>query len=224
VITDPAEQRGPLTPFERGFYVLLLTVILGLFAAEIADDFHPRKLAVPFFLLSWPILLIVHEGGHALAAAFFNWRVRLVVIGAGRLFGRMRFGGVPVEFRVIPLSGYVQPIPRDLRFPRLKMALIYLAGPGIEMLLVAILVGYLGPGYFLRESDEVPVIAMQAFAVCALYGAVTNLIPVPFQKGETWAVSDGLGFFRSWTIPDEEFEAMMHAPPVEYDEPDWGEG
>jgi Zn-dependent protease len=219
VINDPAEERGPLTPFERGFYVLLFTVILGLFAAEIADDFQPRKLAVPFFLLSWPVLLVIHESGHALAAGFFGWRVRLIVIGAGRLFGRMRVGGVPVEFRAIPLSGYVQPVPRDLRFPRLKMALIYLAGPGIEILLVLALGAYLGPGYFLRTSDEIPVIALQAFAVCALFGACMNLIPVPFQQGSASAVSDGLSFFRSWTMPDEEFEALMRAPPVEYDEP-----
>src|SRR5262245_26149896 len=95
-IRDPGEQSGPMTPFERGFYVLILTIILGLFAADVIRDYVPAKLAILFFLLVTPPLLVLHEGGHALVAHLLGWRVRLIVIGVNRQVTWFRIGRVPV--------------------------------------------------------------------------------------------------------------------------------
>ena len=55
-----------------------------------------------------------------------------MVIGFGRVVGTLHIRGVPIQFRMYPLSGFALPAPRNLNAPRLKMALIYLAGPGAE--------------------------------------------------------------------------------------------
>lgn len=209
------DQRGPTTPFERGFYVFVFTVILALLGAEIISDFKPVKLATLFFLLFWPPLLVLHEAGHALMADLLGWEVRRMVIGFNKEVWRVHVRGVPIIINLIPLGGYVIPAPRNLSAPRLKLALIYLAGPGIELLLLAGLVGALGPQLFVTSSDDYGVIAMQALAVAILFGAVTNLIPVPFTDGSRRGVSDGLGFFRSFTLPEDHFVAMMQAEPEE---------
>lgn len=214
------DQPGPATPFERGFYVFVMTVILALLGAEIIHDFKPVKLAALFFILFWPLLLVVHEAGHALMADLLGWEVRRVVIGFNKEVWRFQLRGIPVIIHLIPLGGYVIPAPRNLSAPRLKLALIYLAGPGIELLLLASLVGAMGLHLFITPSDDYGVIALQALAVAILFGAASNLIPVPYRDGSRQGVSDGLGFFRSFTLPDHHFITLMQVEPEEEEDPD----
>lgn len=215
---EPGEEAGPLTSFERGFYTLLLTIVLGLFAAEIIRDYHPGKLAAFFFVLFWPPLVVVHELGHASMAWLLGWRVRRIVIGLNREVWRTNFGGCRVEWRLLPLGGYVLPSPGNLIAPRLKNALIYAAGPGVELLLLGVLVLALGPAVFLDYSEDLGVVALKALALVILYGAITNLIPLPITVGGKFAVSDGLGIIRSFTLSDDDFRSMMFSPEEEEEE------
>jgi Peptidase family M50 len=221
---NQGEQGGPATPFERGFYVFVMTVILALLGAEIITDFKPVKLAALFFLLFWPLLLILHEAGHALMSDLLNWEVRRMVIGFNKEVWRFRFRGVPIIIKLIPVGGYIISAPRNLSHPRLKSALIYLAGPGIELLLLAGLVGGFGLPLFLTPSEDYGVIALQALAVAIVWGAVTNLLPLPYDNNGRWSWSDGLGFIRSFSLPNSYFAALMESAPEE-DEPqdDWWE-
>jgi hypothetical protein len=219
----PDEQQEPMTPFERGFYALVLTVILGLFAADIIRDYVPAKLAILFFLLFMPPLLVLHEAGHALMAHLLGWRVRIIVIGMHRQVTWFRVGRVPVFINMLPLSGYVIPTPVNLNYPRLKLALIYFAGPGIELLLLAILVAVLGPQVFLTRSDDIGVLALQALAIAILYGAILNLVPIPFPSQAGSAASDGLGILRSLTLSDGELREMILSPEVEKRLEEWWE-
>src|SRR5207248_7565842 len=87
---DAHDQSGPVTPFERNFYIFVLTVFLGLLAAEIIKDYQPVKLAVLFIILFWPPLVVLHEAGHALMADLLGWEVRRIVIGLNREVWRFR--------------------------------------------------------------------------------------------------------------------------------------
>ncbi len=69
-------------------------VLLRLFLViELAQEFTVQKLSVPFFLLSWVVLLLLHEGGHALMAWILGWRVERICIGAGRVRHQRRLRG-----------------------------------------------------------------------------------------------------------------------------------
>ena len=198
-------DRGPETPNEWGVMVIIALTFAALIGLELAKDFTVAKLSVPFFLISWVILLVVHEFGHALAARFLGWKVDLVCIGAGKVRFRRRILGMPVEFRTIPVSGFAQPRPTDLISPQLKQSVIYAAGPGVELLLVAVIAALVGPETLLHRSEEVWIVALQSFCVAAIFGAGFNLIPFSHQTRDGVAWSDGLGMIMSWRIPTSAF-------------------
>jgi hypothetical protein len=212
MISPELPDRSPQTPNEWGILVIL-SFFFGLFLViELAREFTVQKLSVPFFLLSWVVLLFLHEGGHALMAWILGWRVDRICIGAGRVRHQRHVFGVPVEFRTLPLTGFVVPRPVDLRAARLKLSLIYSAGPGIELLAVGLLALLLGTDRLLSPSESPAMIAVQSFCVAALLGAGLNLIPLPHATREGRAWSDGLGMIAAWGLSDEDLERLRDNP------------
>lgn len=201
-------DRSPQTPNEWGLLVVL-SFFFGLFLVlELAQEFRMEKLSVPFFLLSWVVLLVLHEFGHALMARLLGWRVERISIGTGKIRWERLFLGMPVEFRTLPLSGFVLPRPVDLTAPRLKQCLIYAAGPGIELLAVVLLAWLVGTDRLLAASAHPGMIAMQSFCVAAIFGAGFNLIPLSHRTGGGTAWSDGLGMILCWRTTDEDYRRM----------------
>ena len=136
------------------------TFVTGLLVAEVVVDYEPRKLTALFVFFAWLPLVAIHELGHAFCAKLLGWRVCQVVIGYGPRLGNLRILGLEVEFRLFPLEGFVLPAPRTLRGVRWKSSLIYLAGPGVELLLV--LLCWLAVGETLYAStEEIPLLALQ---------------------------------------------------------------
>ena len=121
-----------------------------------------------------------------------------------------------VEFRTIPLAGFMRPRSRDRICPRLKLCLIYAAGPGIEIALVILLGFAIEFDRLASRSESIPVIVAQGFSVAALLGAFLNLLPFP-HRSDSGAVSwsDGLGMLMSWRLPDEFFAAPATRPDAE---------
>lgn len=182
----------------------------GLFTAEIIRDFQIAKLSLPFFLVSWVLLLAIHEFGHALTARALGWRVELVSLGFGQVRRKLHILGMKVEIRTLPLSGFVRPRPLDLISPRLKNFLIYAAGPGIEILIVLMIALLVGPSNLLQRSASMPLVATQSFCLAALLGAILNLIPLPHRNddgSQSW--SDGLGMLLCWSLPDSYYAEQM---------------
>ena len=193
--TDPSFERPPNPRGERMFYGILLLAMLGLFACELIFNYEPRKISALFFLTSWILLLVIHEFGHALMAWICGWGVKCIVIGVGRTIRTFHFRGVPIEFRLFPVSGYVVPIPKDHRSVHLKNGLIYAAGPGIELWLAGCIFMMLGSQTVFSLSNHWAHLFAQSFAAAAVVGAVMNLIPFPIRSGNDgeWTPSDGLG-------------------------------
>ncbi len=184
---------------------LLLT---GLFLAELAVDYTPAKISMLLVLLFWLPLLVLHELGHAIAARAVGWHVDEMVIGFGKELFRFRYGHTLVRVRLLPIEGYVQPHPTSLAGARWKNALIYLAGPGIEILLAFALWLVVGDALTVNSTDY-GVIATQSLALGALMGAGFNLLPYATGNG----VSDGLGAILSLFANDELFRhrlALQH--------------
>lgn len=194
---DPAPQRGPLTRQERQFYAVFLLALMGLFAAEVFTNYQPAKLSALLFIVFWFPLLALHEFGHAIVAVALHWRVEHIVIGVGRVVSRFQIGKAQVELRLLPIEGFVRSVPKDLRFPGLKHALIYFAGPGIEILLAGMIVWLVGAQRMFTKTDDYTIIFWQSLAAASTMGAVLNLVPHSAQTVNGIVPNDGLGIILS---------------------------
>ncbi len=125
-----------------------------------------------------------------------GWKIKRVVLGVGKVIGYWRWFRAPVEVRALPFEGFVQIAPKTQRHARFKHALIYFAGPGIELLLfLLIAMGLGGFDALFTFTDDYSRIALQSFAFAALIGAVLNLVPQGVTTQEGYTPNDGMGIF-----------------------------
>lgn len=200
-------------PASRGEFITLYGVIgvfLVLIALEILSNYEPRKLGALLFVLWWMPLVFLHEFGHALIARLLGWRISRTVIGFGRIVWQGRMFGAPLELRMVPIEGFVQIAPQDTLGARFKHALIYFAGPGIELLLFfGIMFAMGGVSEFFRIEDDYGRLALQALAFAALVGAVVNLIPMGVVTKEGTTPNDGMGIILSLFSKDEAYQQWV---------------
>lgn len=199
----------PSTKGEKAFLIIGVLIFLGMMFMEILSDYEPRKLGAVLILLFWIPLLFLHEFGHAVMAKMLGWHVRKTVIGVGQVLIRTTFFNAPMEIRMLPLEGFVQIAPVNLHYPRLKNALIYFAGPGIELLLFFIIMGILGTGQMFVANDDYFTITLQSLAYAALVGAVINLIPVGILTNDGRTPNDGLGIILCLFQPEENYQRWI---------------
>lgn len=204
---DPAPRR-PTTRSERWVMGLFALALCGLGVAELLSDQDPRKLSVVFVMLCWYPLIVLHELGHALCARFLGFHVHEIVLGFGPELIRFRTLGAQVIVRLLPAGGYVLPSPDRVAAARSRSALIYLAGPAIELAAATLVVALIGPESFFVQTTDWPLLAAQSFALAAVMGAVTNLIPT----AAAGSASDGLGLWRSLWASDAHFAYQMAHP------------
>jgi len=177
-------------------------ILLAIF-----DDFTHGRLSVLFILLFWVPLLVLHEAGHAIVARLLGWQVREIVIGFGRELWRWKIGDTRVVVKLAPVEGYVLPAPHSAQRMRLKSMLIYAAGPGAELLLLAGMLFVLGTDYVFGTSGDVTQIAAKSLAIAILLGAGFNLLPFSTGGG----VSDGLGILSSPFMSDATIQMRLIA-------------
>ena len=199
----------PRTRLDRIIIWTFSVLVFGGFAVELLFPFEPVKLSAPFFLVWWCVLTMAHEWAHALAARWVGWRVEHVEIGFGKTLWRTRMAGSTVAFKAFPIIGFVSVVPANLKHPRTKNALIYAAGPGIELCLAFLVGCSLGTATLLEQNDSAIVIASQSFVLAALAGALLNLLPFSPTPGH---MSDGYALLKSPFLPRVHFESLMLRP------------
>jgi hypothetical protein len=219
---------GPRGAFEWWFSAVVLLVIVGLLVAGVFVDFRQEKLMALFIPLFWVLLLPLHEAGHAVVAGLLGWYVGQVVIGWGKPWARFRCGQANVEIRALPLEGFVRTVPTNLNHPRLKSALIYFAGPGVELLLLLILLIAIGPGTLLTLSPSIPLLAAQSLALAIVISSFINLMPHSVVTEDGPIANDGLGILNSFLVSEAHFAEMIGSRYndredhwEEYDPADW---
>ncbi len=214
---DPHDRNRPsppMTPGERWILAAVTLLFFGLLAVEILTGFSPAKAGALFFPLAWIPLVVLHEFGHAAMTRLCGWKAEKLVIGFGRSVTKFRLGQTLVELRAFPIEGFVmsRPHPGKLRFPRLKLSLIYAAGPGIEILLLLAIYAALGDR-LLTPSQDIPIIAAQSVALAIAFGVILNLIPI--SPSGVW--SDGQGIIMSWLIPHHWFKIWSRGEEIDLD-------
>ena len=195
------DDRKPETHGDKFFLILFAMALIVLFGIEIADNFSPAKSGAILFVFFWVPMLVLHELGHALVAKFFGWKLNEISLGFGTTITSFKALGTTVKVNKFPLEGFVNCEPGSATYSNWKHALIYFAGPGIELIVVALIGAHLGFDNLFRPSTSYSVIALQSCAYAALVGAVMNLIPMSVKHGDGYSMSDGAGIlaclFRS---------------------------
>ncbi len=209
-------DKTPASKAEITFLVVISVIFLFMMSMEIITNYEPRKLGALLFVVFWIPLLFIHEFGHAIMAKVLGWRVRRIVIGFGKVLSTTRLLGAPMEIRSIPLEGFVQIAPKNLKLARLKHALIYFAGPGIELLVFFTIMQMLGglEALFTINNDYTR-IALQSFAFAALAGAVINLIPIGIITKDGSTPNDGLGIILCLFTTPTDYELWIKEDQVE---------
>ena len=203
------KDKDPSSRGEKIFLIVVTLLFLFMMSMEMISNYEPRKLGMLFFILFWVPLLFLHEFGHALMAKVCGWSVQRTVIGLGGVLHKTTLFGAPMEIRMIPLEGFVSIAPKDLHWVRIKHALIYFAGPGIELLVFLLIMLFLGTDQIFALHDNYYQIALQSLAFAALVGAVINLIPLGIRTAEGTAPNDGLGIITSLTSSRMDYEMWI---------------
>jgi hypothetical protein len=210
-----ADRASTQAVFERRVLVGFVLLFFGLLAAEVVRDFTPVKLTAVVFVLAWLPLVAVHELGHALAAWMCGWHIAGVAIGQGRALATFHVRGVPVRVGRLPVGGFVAIAPRHLRQVRLRSALIYLAGPGLPLVLLGVLALLVGPTRLVTRTHDLGLLALQAVSAAIVVGAAANLLPHYARRVDPilgpLAPSDGMGVIMSFVWPRARFERMRRA-------------
>ncbi len=203
------KDKGAGSKGERIFILIITLLFFFMMCMEMLNNYEPRKLSMVFFILFWVPLLFLHEFGHAMMAKLCGWHVKRTVIGLGRVLLNTRLFGAPMEIRMIPLEGFVSIAPRSLKNVRGKHALIYFAGPGIELLVFLGIGLFLGMDQLFSQNDNYYQIALQSLAFAALVGAVINLVPIGITTENGSTPNDGLGIILSLTSSQREYKEWL---------------
>ena len=203
-------DKEPSSKTEKIFLIVISIAFLFMMTMEISTNFEPKKLGALLFVVFWIPLLFIHEFGHALMAKILGWQVKRIVLGVGKIMMATRLFNAPVEIRSIPLEGFVQIAPKTVKLARFKHALIFFAGPGIELLVVFMITYWLG-GFeqlFIVTNDYTR-IALQGFAFAALAGAILNLIPLGIVTKDGSTPNDGMGILLCLFSSEMDYEMWI---------------
>lgn len=211
--TRAAPVAWDLSPRWQRFFRGLAAVVGGLMTFGIFLLFlglgSQRELGFPFVILGMLVpgllcVLILHEGGHWLAARLAG--MKTVLIGLGWLEFQLRRRGARLRWRKRPrgIGGYVIAHPDPKRDLRRSMMQLALGGPLMNLLAAAIC-GLIA--IWLERSNA------QAFwmlwALLHLSAGLLNLMPSMIGAFAT----DGLTWLRAWrnrsdTLPGATFTAL----------------
>src|SRR5205085_2797681 len=99
----------------------------------------------------------------------------------------------------------------------------YFAGPGSELLLLAVLGAFLGPSTLLIQAESISMLAVQSLAVAILASAFFNLVPHLATTQHGMVPNDGLGILRSFWLPTSHYAAMIGKTFADEPEEEWQE-
>jgi tetratricopeptide (TPR) repeat protein len=168
-------------------------LVLVMIVAGALNLFPSRSLHPVWYLVFLPIIVVVHEAGHAVASLLLGHRVVEIRIGAGPAL-RLNAGRTQILIGVLPLSGHVASGSSSAVGFRWKRAVIVAAGPATNALMFGAGLLYL-PSSLLRE-----------FAVVNAFVLINNLLPFSQRTPLGPQPNDGLALIRTLFDPAAELE------------------
>ena len=168
-------------------------LVLVMVVAGWLNLFPSRSLHPVWYLLFLPIIVVIHEAGHAVASLLLGHRIYELRIGAGPAL-HLNVGRTRILIGAIPVSGHVASgSPNALGF-RWRQLVIIAAGPATNALMFG--VGVLAlPSSLFRE-----------FAIVNAFVLINNLLPFSQRTPLGPQANDGLALVRTLFDPAAELE------------------
>ncbi len=172
-----------------------LLTVLGALAWPFLIVIHrDGELTLPvmlFGILVSPVIVLLHELGHALTGRALGLEIGLISIGHGPIVRKLLVGQVPVHLHAFPLSGRVYLGAPSLHLLRTRVWLATLMGPMTNAILIVTAV-------FAWDALE-PLTGEGPLAIWVVLNAIIvvgTLYPYRYQEaGQTYR-SDGLALFE----------------------------
>jgi Flp pilus assembly protein TadD len=143
-------------------------------------------------LVALIVSTVVHEAAHALVGRALGFGVMSVSLGRGRAVWARKVGATQIVLQVVPFTGATRVVAASTRWLRLRLMLLYAAGPASNLLLLAACIP------LLSERDTLDALVVRPAPVLALalangMLALFNLIPHPprVRRGVRSLGSDG---------------------------------
>lgn len=178
--------------------ILALNVVFGLIGF-VTLWLNPASTVghvfVNLFLIQFVILpsVIVHEFAHAIVGKLCGLTVLKIWIGRGKTIYRLKFFGFDTEFKMIPVGGLTFLTHGFKSKLRVRYFLAILAGPFINMVILAVAWKFTSWRNFSLESS-IQFAAFVAFA--QIFILVENLLPYRIQTALGRLSTDGLSLFQ----------------------------
>lgn len=192
--------------FRFGVTVFIAFVIVGAIIFHYNQDILFGWGAVFFgsFCLTWIVVVVPHELGHALGGLAVGLRLFTVSIGAsGRVVRVWRIVGYDVAIYSVVLGGGVLSAPKDLRWVRLRKFISGSSGPLADVLLIVGALTLLDR----FSHQEVMFWVLSAFVYGVGFRLAYGLIPRMGWHKRRLIPNDGLNLLRIPRIPRETLEA-----------------
>ena len=184
--------RGSVSPARFGWsevaFLVLVILVAGALNLRLPRSLHPG-----WFLLFLPIIVGIHEAGHAVASLLLGHRVLEVAIGAGPSL-RFNVGRTRIQLGALPVSGHVASGSTTVQGFRWKRSVIIVAGPAMNALMFGVGVLWL------------PSSLLHAFAIVNAFVLINNLLPFSQQTPLGSQANDGLALVRTLFDPAAELE------------------
>jgi hypothetical protein len=192
--------RESVSAARSGWWDLAFLVTVLLVAAAL-DLRLSRSFDPVWFLLFLPVIVVVHEAGHAVASVLLGHRIFEIRIGAGPAL-RLKVGGTHVLIGPLPVSGHVASGSTSASGFRWRRLLIVAAGPATNALMLGVGVPFL-PWNLLPD-----------FAVVNAFVLINNLLPFSQRTPLGPQANDGLALVRTLLDPDGELQEQRAAIPA----------
>jgi tetratricopeptide (TPR) repeat protein len=180
---------GSVSAARSGWSDVVFLVVLMVVAGAL--NLHlSTSIDLFWYLLFLPIIVVVHEAGHAVASALLRHRIFEIQIGAGPAL-RLNVGRTHVLIGLLPLAGHVASGSASARGFRWKRLVIIAAGPAMNAVMFGIVALMNLPSDLLRD-----------FAVVNAFVLINNLLPFSQRTSLGPQANDGLALVRTFFDPE----------------------